>query len=83
MLRSSAFKSSKAKEATPPPVVAEPERDSLDETALNGQTEAIAPEEGPEGESDAGKLKQLLSVLKKVIGVKVGSSFPTIGRLMA
>ena len=72
MLRSSAFKSSKAKEATPPPPP-EPERDSLDETAaLNGQTEAIAPEEGPEGESDAGKLKQLLSVLKKVIGVKVG-----------
>jgi hypothetical protein len=72
MLRGSTFRSSKPKEAAAP-AVSTPgsERDSLDESTINGQTEAIAPEEGPEGESDAGKLKQLLSVLKKVIGVKV------------
>ena len=42
-----------------------------DSAELEQETEAIAPEDGPEGESDAGKLRQLLSVLKKVVGVKV------------
>lgn len=76
MLRGSAFKAkAKDKEQSPVPSIIASDGaaagEVLDESSINGQTEAIAPEEGPEGESDAGKLKQLLSVLKKVIGVKV------------
>lgn len=47
-----------------------------DSAELEQETEAIAPEDGPEGESDAGKLRQLLSVLKKVVGVKVRPAVP-------
>ena len=57
------IKSNKSKEPSP--------ETTVDESNLNNETEQIAPEDGPEGESEAGKLRQLLSVLKKVVGVKV------------
>lgn len=38
------------------------------------ETESITPEDGTDVESDAGKLRQLLGVLKKVVGVKVSST---------
>lgn len=34
-------------------------------------TESITPDESPEAQTDAGKLKQLLGILRKVVGVKV------------
>lgn len=37
---------------------------------LAQETETIDVADGPDAESDAGKLRQLLAVLKKVIGVK-------------
>lgn len=44
-----------------------------DEAALSSETETVSvtPEEGADPESDSSKLKLLLGVLKKVVGVKV------------
>jgi len=44
--------------------------ETIDGEQLAQETESLTPEEGADVESDAGKLKQLLGVLKKVIGVK-------------
>ena len=50
----------------------EPGTETLDDSELPNETESLTPEEGSDQESDTGKLKQLLSVLRKVVGVKVG-----------
>ncbi|CAD6586329.1 MAG: hypothetical protein CYPHOPRED_003515 [Cyphobasidiales sp. Tagirdzhanova-0007] len=48
----------------------EPGTETLDDSELPNETESLTPEEGSDQESDTGKLKQLLSVLRKVVGVK-------------
>ena len=45
--------------------------ETLDDSELQNETESLTPEEGVDQESDTGKLKQLLGVLRKVVGVKV------------
>jgi hypothetical protein len=48
----------------------------IDDAALSSETETVSvtPEEGADPESDSSKLKVLLGVLKKVVGVKVKTS---------